>query len=107
MSQNNIEISAAEAAEKIKNGENVVFLDVRNKNEFDEGHIKNAILIPLDRLSKEQLEQNGIKQNDGREIIVYCKIGARSQAASEMMIEWGYKIRHLTGGIEGWTPLET
>lgn len=100
---NDIEISAAEAAEKIKDGENPIFLDVRNKSEYDEGHIKNAILIPLDQLSQEKLEQNGIKKTGDREVIVYCKIGARSETACEMMIEWGYKIRHLTGGILNWT----
>ncbi len=94
----NIEISPEEVVEKIKNGESISFLDVRREEEYKNGHLKDAALIPLIELSPEKLEQAGIKKD--KETIVYCEHGQRSETASEMLNEWGYKVCHLTGGLE-------
>jgi rhodanese-related sulfurtransferase len=100
----NIEISPEEIVEKIKNSENLVFLDVRKEEKYKDGHLKDAILIPLIDLSPEKVEQAGIKKD--AETIVYCQRGERSETASEMMLEWGYKVRHLTAGLDKWTEKE-
>jgi len=101
MLSKNTEISSEEVFEKIKNNEKFIFLDVRREEKYKNGHFKNAILIPLIELSSEKLEQKGIGKD--AEIIVYCQRGERSGTACEMLNEWGYKVRHLTGGLERWT----
>ena len=100
----NIEISSEEVVEKIKNNEDISFLDVRREEEYKNGHLKDAVLIPLIELSSEKLEQKGIGKD--AEVIVYCGRGVRSETACEMLNEWGYKVRHLTGGLENFTKKE-
>ena len=100
----NIEISSEEIFEKIKKGDKIAFLDVRKEEKYKDGHLKDAILIPLIELSPEKLEQAGIKKD--AEIIVYCQRGERSETACEMLSEWGYKVRHFTGGLDNFTEKE-
>lgn len=79
---------------------NVVLLDVRTQSEFDEGHLKGAILIDVktdsfmlaarDRLPKEKI------------IAVYCRSGRRSVAAAERLAADGYRVVNLKGGIMSW-----
>ena len=79
---------------------NVVLLDVRTQSEFDEGHLKGAILIDVktdsfmmaarDRLPKEKI------------VAVYCRSGRRSVAAAERLAADGYQVVNLKGGILSW-----
>jgi len=97
-------ITPSEAAEKLKLGQEVVLLDVRTPQEYDEAHLKNAVLLPLQSLSQESLEArdlgNGIRD---KEIIIYCHSGGRSIAACSFMSQLGYtNIKNLTGGISRW-----
>ncbi len=94
------DISPTEAKEKIEKGKNVLILDVRTEREFLDGHIKGAVNIPVDELEK-RLDE--LKRYKNFEIIVYCRSGARSKRASEILVKNGFKrVYNLSGGIIQW-----
>ena len=75
-------------------------LDVREKYEFDAGHIKGAKLVPSTRFF-EEFEKLKIKKND--KIGLYCRIGNRSAFIAESLKEKGFKnIFNLEVGIVEW-----
>jgi len=86
------------AVEIIENEENnMTILDVRTKEEYkNEGHIKNAILIPVQEL---KLEIQKLEKFKSRKIIVYCASGNRSVAASRILKENGFTPYNVNGGI--------
>lgn len=78
---------------------NKVILDVRQPDEFSEGHVPGAILIPLDQLPNRSQELN---QTDP--IYVICRSGNRSAQASKILADAGFKdIRNVQGGFISWT----
>ncbi|QTS83980.1 HesA/MoeB/ThiF family protein [Coxiella endosymbiont of Amblyomma nuttalli] len=84
--------------------ENVLFIDVRELEEWRKGHINNAINLPLSHLP---YAANQLKQEDKNKIIiVYCQRGNRSQIAIPLLQQIGFKeIYHLAGGLDNWTQL--
>ena len=92
-----ISISPAEVYEIITNDEDYIILDVRTQDEYNEGHLEKALLIPVDKL-KERL---GELPKD-KPIIVYCRSGARSRKAAEILVENGFSQVYDMGGILGW-----
>jgi parallel beta-helix repeat protein len=75
-----------------------VILDVRNQSEYDSGHIRNAKLIPV-----WQLAERVDELNKSDEILVYCKKGARSQAASLTLADNGFlHVYNMLEGIDAW-----
>ena len=80
------EIDEENLEEFIKTG--VTIIDVRSKQEYDEGHIDGAILIPEYEI-KERIEE--IVKNKEEKILVYCSSGTRSKIAQEELIKKGYK----------------
>ena len=90
-------ISAEEAYDMM--GEiDIVVLDVRNQNEFDTGHIRNAVLLPVDEISAETTAWIDAAQT----ILIYCQSGVRSLRAAEMFIELGFTNVYEFGGIVDW-----
>ncbi|MFE3871037.1 molybdopterin-synthase adenylyltransferase MoeB [Flavobacterium sp. ZS1P70] len=88
-----LEISVALALEQINN-KNVVFLDVRNSEEYPKITIKNGLQIPLDRLESAlpQLDSNA-------EIFVFCQSGIRSKKAVEILINNNFATaKSIAGG---------
>lgn len=78
----------------------VTILDVRTPQEFSEGHIQGAQLIPVYDLSNRIQELARLKN---RPILVYCHTGNRSTTASQMLNKNGFKkISNLKGGIRAW-----
>lgn len=75
-------------------------IDVRTKEEFDDGHIKGAELMPLDEL--ESLAKDKLTDLD-QTIILYCRSGNRSGQASELLKNLGYTKIYDLGGIIDWT----
>lgn len=74
-----------------------ILLDVRNIGEYKEGHLKNAINIPLYDLKQ---KANHILLNKNATIIVYCEVGIRSKKAMKILKSLGYKnLYHLKNGI--------
>ncbi len=76
--------------------ENSYLIDVRTEEEFDEGHIPGALLMPLDNIENE-IENSDISNDDV--IIVYCRSGSRSNSAASIIREIGYSVVLDAGGI--------
>lgn len=97
-----IKITAAEAKYMIDN-EEVIIVDVRTQEEYDEVHIDGAILIPDASIEK---LASGLLTDKNATILVYCRSGRRSEIASKQLIEMGYLKVYDFGGIIDW-PYET
>ncbi|MCL2576359.1 MAG: rhodanese-like domain-containing protein [Defluviitaleaceae bacterium] len=97
--QNSNKITASEARRMMDENPHAIVLDVRTQQEFNEGHIANAVLIPLDML-KEQAPEKLPDKN--AVILVYCRSGRRSDEATEMLVTLGYTNVYDFGGIVDW-----
>lgn len=98
-------ISPAEAYVKFQQG--VFFLDVRTQPEWDQFHIKGSTLIPLEEL---QARLNELPK--GREIVVVCLTGQRSQRGAAILQQAGFpQVSYVSGGYQAWMtagyPVET
>ena len=92
-------ITPAEAKTMMDSGARYVLLDVRTQEEYDQGHIEGAILIPYDQIK----DRAGAELPDkGALIFVYCRSGVRSAAASNTLVSMGYNNVYDIGGISGW-----
>ena len=90
----------AEAAKKIMDsGEDIVILDVREQDEYDEGHIPGAILIPYTAIEDRAEE---ILTDKDKQILVYCRSGRRSKIAADALSKLNYTNVKEFGGINGW-----
>ncbi len=69
-------------------------VDVREVDEYEQGHIEGAVLIP-----KEQLLQRLFELNPQIPVLCYCRSGKRSQMAAESLDALGWKTYSLTGGF--------
>jgi hydroxyacylglutathione hydrolase len=75
-----------------------ILLDVRTAEEYAEGHIQGAVLIPVQELGERLAEVPKDKQ-----VYVYCHSGRRSAMASKLLAENGYtRIENVVGGITAW-----
>lgn len=92
-------VNYVEAKEKIIN-EGAILLDVRTKDEYDEGHIDGAVLLPLDSISEDSVKK--VVDNNKMVIIVYCRSGNRSAQALEMLKELGYDNVFDLGAMSNW-----
>ena len=90
---------SSEVAKSYLKDDNYRFLDVRTESEFLSGHIENSIHIPLQELPSRLDEIEQLKQKD---IIVYCRSGARSGKAINILIKNNFKVQNLSGGILDW-----
>jgi rhodanese-related sulfurtransferase len=96
-------ISAEEAKARMDENKDVIILDVRTSEEYNEGHIENAILIPNETI----LDSPPDALPDlNAEILIYCRSGNRSQQAAEKLIDLGYTNVYDFGGIIDW-PYDT
>lgn len=94
-------VTIDEAKKIVDENEDLVILDVRTQDEYDEGHIKNAILIPYNTI-EENIDK--IDKYKDKPILVYCRTGRRSAIAVKTLIDNGFtKIYHMSEGISAWT----
>ena len=94
------DISIDESKKLINDVEVTLILDVRNEDEFAEGHLKNAIQIPVKEL-KENLSD--IEKFKDELVLVYCRSGKRSAEAVDILKENGFKnLVHMKDGISKW-----
>jgi len=100
----NHEIYPGDAADKIKNKEDIILLDVRTPEEYEEVHLENALLLPVQELSAQSLANIGLGEDaKDKEIIIYCRSGARSKTAYDIMRSLGYtNIKSVSGGMIHW-----
>jgi len=93
------QISQEEAKRIMDNETGFIILDVREQDEFDEGHIPGAILMPYTRA--EELASELLPDKD-QMILVYCRSGRRSKIAAQTLADMGYTDIREFGGIIDW-----
>ena len=93
------QITPQEAKTIMDTEKDYIIIDARTTEEFAEGHIADAILIPeyeiADRAEKELPDKDVL-------ILVYCRSGRRSKIASEELVKLGYTNVKEFGGIIDW-----
>lgn len=77
----------------------MIYLDVRTPEEYAEGHVPGAINIPVQTLVEDAESQISDKST---EIQVYCRSGARAEAAKQALNSLGYSNVTNQGGISWW-----
>ena len=93
------QISGPEAKALMDSESGYIIIDARTQEEYDQGHIPGAILIPeyeiADRAEKELPDKDQL-------ILVYCRSGRRSKIAAEELVKLGYTNVKEFGGIIDW-----
>ena len=95
-----VSISQDEAKLMMQDDDGHVIVDVRRADEYAQGHIPGAILIPNESITNTPPEELPDKNQI---ILVYCRTGRRSKEASQKLADMGYVNVYEFGGIEDWT----
>jgi rhodanese-related sulfurtransferase len=91
-------ISPAQAAALIKDKKDLQLIDVRTADEYAEGHLAKAKLIPL-----QELEQRLAEIDKSKPVLLYCRSGHRSGNALKILQGKGFAdAKHIEGGIGAW-----
>lgn len=77
-------------------GASARIIDVRERYEWDEGHIAHATLVPLGSLP------DHVDDFDGAPTFVVCRSGRRSAQACEFLVDLGRDVVNVTGGMLAW-----
>lgn len=89
----------AQEFEQLLQEKNTVLLDVRTADEFRAGHIKGAKNIDYFSSFKSKISQ----LDKDKHYLLYCRSGARSSNACQLMTEAGFEhLSNLSGGIGAW-----
>ncbi|WP_327150885.1 rhodanese-like domain-containing protein [Nocardia sp. NBC_01329] len=88
-------LSAREAIGAVGNG--ALIVDVRRQFEWSRTHIPGAIHLPLEQLTAECEELP-----DDRLLITFCTGGLRSYGAANLLIEYGFDAKNMSGGLVDW-----
>ena len=95
----NNELNYTELKELIKNKNKVNLIDVRSNQEYNEGHIIDAINLPIYNLEK-TIKYNVVNKDEI--IILYCQSDVRSKKGKKILEKMGYiNVYYLKGGIDG------
>lgn len=92
-------VNYVQAKELIIN-KGAIMVDVRSRDEYDEGHIDGAVLLPVNEINEEKV--NEIIKNKDDIMIVYCKSGARSSEAVSILNGLGYHNVYNLGAMSNW-----
>lgn len=88
------------AATQVMNSEDTLVLDVREDAEYKQGHLANAVHIPLGQLTQRVKE---LEKYRGRNVVAYCRTGNRSNTAASLLRRQGFgAVFNLAGGIVAW-----
>ena len=98
-----ISITAQEAKSIMDTETDYIIIDARTAEEFDEGHIKNAVLLNYEDVGA---KAHVVLPDKEQLILVYCRSGRRSKIAAEELVKLGYTNIKEFGGIIDW-PYET
>lgn len=80
----------------IEPGEEVVFVDVRTRPEWEQGHVAGARLIPHTQMDTRWTE---LREHKDRRVLVYCRTGSRSRVATRLLRSRGFDRAENAGGI--------
>ncbi len=95
----NMEVAPGEVKDKLARGEKFVFVDVREKWEYDTTHIEGSVLIPL-----REIPGNLARLEAADEVVLFCHHGMRSLDAAAWLRSQGVKgARSMAGGIDRWS----
>lgn len=89
----------------INSEEEAVLVDLRDKAEFDEGHIVDAVNLPFSSWQAEQREGTAtqISRHEGKPLVLVCKLGQQSSHVGRRVDAGKYKgVYRLAGGITEW-----
>jgi len=82
------------------NRKDAVVVDVREKKEFESGHIVDSINVPLAKLKQRLTE---LKKHQEKPVVVVCKLGQHSGEAAKTLLEAGHtEVYKLNGGLTEW-----
>ncbi len=84
--------------QSIIDSNNYVIIDVRTQEEYNEGHLVDAVNIPYEEVGENVFDKN-------KTILVYCKSGKRSKIAYDTLVKQGYQVYDL-GAYESITQFE-
>jgi rhodanese-related sulfurtransferase len=91
-------VNVSEAKQMIESNPDLAILDVRNLEEYESGHIENAVLIPVT-----ELEERIDELDKEKETLVYCRSGGRSATAGQILVDTGFSsVYNMLGGIMAW-----
>ena len=97
------DITVQQGKEMIDRGD-VFILDVRTQEEYDAGHIRGSIRIPVQDIPQLELNKSLAQIPRDKKILVYCRTDRRSTLASEILVNNGFKeVYNMKGGITEWT----
>lgn len=91
-------ISGQELYQDSQNNKALLILDVRSLEEFNQGHIKDALNIPVEQIDKESMKL----YNRNIKLVVYCRSGNRSSQAALKLRNLGFQYIYDLGGIDNW-----
>lgn len=94
------QISQEDAKEMMKRDDGHVIVDVRREDEYVQGHIPGAILIPNETIGEDPID--ALPDFD-QIILIYCRSGRRSKEAAQKLADKGYSNVYEFGGIIDWT----
>ena len=95
-----IRTNIEQTKELISKDNDLIILDVRTKEEYDQGHIDGAILIPYDEI---ETHVKDIEKSKDKPLLVYCRSGRRSSIAIKTLKNKGFKkIYHMYEGYMNW-----
>ena len=93
-------ISQDEARQMMSREDGHIIVDVRRQDEYESGHIPDAVLIPNESIGNEQPE---LLPDKDQIILIYCRSGRRSKEAAQKLADLGYSRIFEFGGIIDWT----
>ena len=97
------EVSAADVKKMVQSGEKTIYLDVREPNEWNLGHVPKAMHIPRGTL--ETKVEQAIPRDAN--VVIYCAGGNRSALAADTMQQMGYmNVSSMIGGWRSWVEAE-
>jgi len=94
------QLNQNQAHEQLSNDPSIKLIDVRTKAEYQDGHIKGSVNIPLDTLPTKV--KTALPKLD-QTIFVVCYSGARASDATRYLVKMGYTKVYNMGGVATWT----
>mgnify|MGYP005782752559 FL=1 len=87
-------------AKELMINENAILVDVRSEDEYNEGHIDGALLLPVDSINEDSASE--VIESKDSTVIVYCRSGNRSSQALQILNDLGYENVYDLGAMSNW-----
>ncbi|HEY8122934.1 MAG TPA: rhodanese-like domain-containing protein [Myxococcota bacterium] len=93
-------VQPGELASVLAGADAPLLLDVRTPDEFAQGHVPGATLVPVQELEARLAELDAYKT---RGVVTYCEVGGRASKAAELLRAHGFaNVRQLDGSMKRW-----